>query len=253
MAYRQGGGKGYPMRVQDEYTTDEALSSDTLQHVPRALYQQARRNGVKGRKQQPRRDGGGYGSGRNQSRAGSSSDTGGASDTTAPWLKIRPMQPHEMQEVSLAEEVMKFGEFMSLTPSEQAVRNVMKQTLQQLANQLWPNSSVKIYGSFAYGLSLPSSDMDMVIEDCTPSLTETFPEFIELCKGSGFTIVGDLTGTFLKLKDESSNLVGNITFTSDKSPVRKSVAVIRTMLEKYPAASAVIMVIRYGYVDELKT
>ena len=256
---RPSGGKGagrVGMPNDGDYTTDD-LSSDTLGRMPKAVYQQARKHGVRGKNRGNRRDGG-YGSGGggggrgHYGRSGSSSDSAASSsgaDTTAPWLKVTyqtmPM-PEDVSVVSLGEEVERFGQFMSLTNAERAERNMLKSTLQDLAHRVWPSSNAKVYGSFAYGLSLPSSDIDMVIEDCNPPPVETFPAFVALCAENGFQIVGEISGNFLKVKNGTSNLTSNITFTPSKSPVRSSVSTIKEFLQRYPASSAVIMVVRYA-------
>ena len=236
--------KGHPKRPSasaardSDYGTDE-LSSDTMNRMPRSVVN-ARRAARRGRKNDN--------SGHSSSYAGSSSDQGNSETILAPWLKIGDRKLEDLSSVTLCDEVMSFGHFMSLTDDEKASRNMIRSTLQELAQAIWPTSTVKIYGSFAYGLSLPNSDIDVVIEDCDTPLQNSFHQFVMHIGQNGYENLGTLDGSgadaFIKARHLKSNLIANVTLTASKSPVRSSVSVIKQQLQTYPAASSVIMVIR---------
>lgn len=44
------------------------------------------------------------------------------------------------------------------------VKQVAVKSIRQIVNQLWPRAQADVYGSFATGLSLPSSDVDLVLK-----------------------------------------------------------------------------------------
>lgn len=46
----------------------------------------------------------------------------------------------------------------------------MLQKIKDLVISIWPEASVGIYGSYATGLCIPSSDLDLVILDAKPTL-----------------------------------------------------------------------------------
>lgn len=52
---------------------------------------------------------------------------------------------------------------MQLTPTERALRENVISRIESLVLQLWPNAKTKLIGSFSYGLTLPTSDIDIMI------------------------------------------------------------------------------------------
>eukprot|EP01063_Lacrimia_lanifica_P021520 TRINITY_DN2896_c0_g1_i1.p1 TRINITY_DN2896_c0_g1~~TRINITY_DN2896_c0_g1_i1.p1 ORF type:complete len:417 (+),score=151.83 TRINITY_DN2896_c0_g1_i1:62-1312(+) len=211
-------------------------SSDTTRMMQMGGYQQARKSGVRARKQGR----GGYrGRGASSSEAASS-----GTESTAPWFKIMNVPSEAVASVPLGDEVLYFGNFMSLTPGEKATRNMMKSAITDAAVSVWPACTGRVYGSFAYNLSLPASDVDLIMEDCGDDLHDHFPLFVEALLGAGYEVIGEIQGAFLKVKNQKTKIGVNITFTEGKSPVRTSVAVIKQALHNFPMASSVVMVIR---------
>ena len=65
--------------------------------------------------------------------------------------------------LTLDKELRLFQQFIELTPEEIACRNKCISKLKSIIETKIPNSEIKPYGSFVYGLSLPSSDLDLVL------------------------------------------------------------------------------------------
>eukprot|EP01065_Artemidia_motanka_P018243 TRINITY_DN2156_c0_g1_i2.p1 TRINITY_DN2156_c0_g1~~TRINITY_DN2156_c0_g1_i2.p1 ORF type:complete len:511 (+),score=174.95 TRINITY_DN2156_c0_g1_i2:97-1629(+) len=187
--------------------------------------------------------------------AGSSSDGGGGEFSAAPWLRHTTLQAYDAARriaagdapVPPGAEIEDFAEFMQLTAEEKASRNMLRSALQDGAQQLWPSATVKVYGSFAYGLSLPSSEVDIVIEDCQANLQETLDPFQDWCKMNGCEILGSMAGNaqdaFMKVRSQNK-LIANVTLTAGRSLVRQSVAKVKSLLQQYPCAGPLILVIR---------
>lgn len=60
-------------------------------------------------------------------------------------------------------EIQQFYEYMQLTPIERALREHATARIESLVQQLWPNAKIKPIGSFSWGLTLPTSDIDIMI------------------------------------------------------------------------------------------
>eukprot|EP01062_Namystynia_karyoxenos_P002875 TRINITY_DN10_c3_g1_i1.p1 TRINITY_DN10_c3_g1~~TRINITY_DN10_c3_g1_i1.p1 ORF type:complete len:405 (+),score=130.47 TRINITY_DN10_c3_g1_i1:77-1216(+) len=161
-----------------------------------------------------------------------------------PWLQH--LERPGRAAIPMADELTAFADFVSLTPRERADRNLVRTALQQLAQTLWAEATAKVYGSFAYGLSLPESDLDVVIEDCTPGFGN-LSGFLGALVDQGYEICGSIESerdAFVKARYIRSGVTVNITLTVEKSPVRQAVALVKQALQAYPAAGAVIVVLR---------
>jgi len=66
-------------------------------------------------------------------------------------------------------EVIDFCRFVEPTPEEASSRRAAVSRVEELVRWIWPESRLELFGSFATGLYLPSSDIDTVILDsgCT--------------------------------------------------------------------------------------
>lgn len=56
-----------------------------------------------------------------------------------------------------------FARFISATPSEAMMRDELVGRITDVVTSLWPTAEVKLFGSFAAGICLPTSDIDIVV------------------------------------------------------------------------------------------
>ncbi|KAL7719238.1 PAP-associated domain-containing protein [Entamoeba marina] len=77
----------------------------------------------------------------------------------AAWLSDVP-QKHVL---TLHNEIIKFTDYLSLTPPEIQNRQICISNLTTLITKYNPKATVSVYGSFSCGLSLPVSDIDIVV------------------------------------------------------------------------------------------
>ena len=52
---------------------------------------------------------------------------------------------------------------MSDTPAEMEAKETIVRDLTLIAQKIWPNAIIEKFGSFATGLSIPNSDIDLVV------------------------------------------------------------------------------------------
>lgn len=81
-----------------------------------------------------------------------------------PWARGRESWIHSPL-LQLHQEIVDFCEFVAPTEAEQQMRDVAVQRVSAVVKSIWPSCQVKVFGSFATGLYLPTSDVDVVVLD----------------------------------------------------------------------------------------
>ncbi|MEW5299188.1 MAG: hypothetical protein WDW36_002227 [Sanguina aurantia] len=96
---------------------------------------------------------------------------GGNEEDTKAVLALG-QKPKWMRDVSrisspllrLHQEVLELCELLQPTEDEAAGRNAAVAAVTEVVKGIWPNATVAIFGSFATGLYVPTSDIDLVVE-----------------------------------------------------------------------------------------
>lgn len=65
--------------------------------------------------------------------------------------------------IRLHTEIDHFYKYMQPTPIEHALRKSVIDRVNSTAQQIWPNASAILFGSYASGLTLPNSDIDLKV------------------------------------------------------------------------------------------
>ena len=88
-------------------------------------------------------------------------------DLRAPWARGRKYVSKSRDRTAcLHEEILDFVDFISPTAAENRRRSALVQQFQGITKELWPEASLHVFGSYATGMHLPSSDIDMVVMGC---------------------------------------------------------------------------------------
>lgn len=98
-------------------------------------------------------------------------------DEIPPWVTSRDDRPHDIWK-----EIVDFSQFCSLTDVEKRRRQSIVDKFTSIVNGIWPEANVQVFGSFATGLSILSSDIDIVVtgaERCGIRNDSEFPSRIE--------------------------------------------------------------------------
>eukprot|EP01063_Lacrimia_lanifica_P027722 TRINITY_DN3932_c0_g1_i2.p1 TRINITY_DN3932_c0_g1~~TRINITY_DN3932_c0_g1_i2.p1 ORF type:complete len:447 (+),score=171.18 TRINITY_DN3932_c0_g1_i2:44-1342(+) len=164
----------------------------------------------------------------------------GRTIVTTPWYPNGTLKDN----ISLGGEVNQLGKLLKLTPGEVSIRKGCRSTLQELIREVWPGVTVKVYGSFSYGLSLPTSPLDLVCEGCA-DVDKNIDAFVDKVHSIGFRVDGKYGSSsegFVLIK--AGDLTANLALCAGKSIARKSVTTMRSLIEKYPFASPAFGVIR---------
>eukprot|EP01062_Namystynia_karyoxenos_P002865 TRINITY_DN10_c0_g1_i1.p1 TRINITY_DN10_c0_g1~~TRINITY_DN10_c0_g1_i1.p1 ORF type:complete len:502 (+),score=146.63 TRINITY_DN10_c0_g1_i1:90-1508(+) len=168
-------------------------------------------------------------------------DASGRTIVTTPWFP----QGVAKSGLSLGDEVVALWRLLQLTTDEQAARQNARTALQDAAGAIWPGVTVKVYGSFAYGLSLPHSELDLVCEGCGD--LGALGSLLERLEQGGYEVVGETregAQALARIRSRSSGVVCSVSFVTGRSPARRSVQAIRKLLVQFPAVPAVFAVLR---------
>ena len=65
--------------------------------------------------------------------------------------------------MALHYEILDFAAFISATSAEIEARQSLVERITQIIQSIWPEATVKTFGSFATGLFLPTSDIDLCV------------------------------------------------------------------------------------------
>jgi predicted nucleotidyltransferase len=88
-------------------------------------------------------------------------------DKRSPWARGRRYQSHEKDRtVDLHNEMLDFVAFIKPTKSEIKRRETLVDLCCAMVSELWPMAKLEVFGSYASGMYLPSSDIDMVVMGC---------------------------------------------------------------------------------------
>ena len=169
--------------------------------------------------------------------------------STDPRVIVTPWYPqgHQKNKLNITDEVKALSKMLQLTSEENSKRHMARSAIQEIVQQVWSDATVKIYGSFAYGMSLPSSSLDLVCEDCNELQPSTMQMVFAKMEEAGITVQEWTTAegsAFSTVKLASMGCSANISFTLGKSTARKSVSEVRRLVEQFPAVGMVFSVVR---------
>ncbi|EKE42834.1 hypothetical protein ENUP19_0063G0026 [Entamoeba nuttalli] len=155
--------------------------------------------------------------------------------------------------LTLDKEMKLFEEFIQLTPEEIRCRNYCVDKLKQLFENNIEHCEVQVYGSFVYGLSLPSSDVDIaLLFPQLPSLSigrkiRILKRVAQLCRTIKSIRVDDVITNakipIVKLTDLECALSIDISVDCDNGIVTTSY--IKTLLTEFPLARTLSLFIKF--------
>lgn len=79
-------------------------------------------------------------------------------DEIPPWVTSSDDCP-----LDIWKEMIDFSQFCSLTDAEKRRRQLIVDNFTSIVHDLWPEATVQVFGSFATGLSITGSDIDIVV------------------------------------------------------------------------------------------
>lgn len=125
------------------------------------------------------------------------------------------------------------------------MRNDVVERLCALVHELWPRAHVDVFGSFATGLCLPMSDLDLVVHVDTAyqplPVLENVLEKRFRC--TGLEAIAKARVPLIKFRDAETSVSVDISFNADNGP--RNCAIVRRLLVAHPEARPLILALKY--------
>lgn len=149
--------------------------------------------------------------------------------------------------VSLHFEILEFSRFVSPTETELNSRNEMVMMVESIVRSLWPLSTAVVFGSYATGLYLPTSDIDMCVlgtpEGGEMKELEQLAEAVRNVSGFARRVhVIRAKVPLVKIISRKTSMNCDISIGQGNGP--KVVPLIKGYLKDYPALRPLLLVIK---------
>lgn len=184
-------------------------------------------------------------------------DLGKKQNHSPPWLVAHDVQVTmrnakcdvEMKVLHL--EIMEFMRFITPSDEEEQARKYVIETIRIIADALWVHCTLSLFGSYAVGLTLPNSDIDISIEaklDCDEVLAcKKFARVVRRLPGFARRVrVVEARVPIVKIEcrggDTGFVVKCDVSFNRDSSV--EFVEQIESYLCKYPALRPLLIVIK---------
>ncbi len=161
-----------------------------------------------------------------------------------PWKKCLNITSPTLR---LHEEIKNFCSCLEPTQEEAKARSDALNRIEEIVKALWPESRLELFGSFATGLYLPTSDIDAVILDskCV-DIRQGLKVLGKALSQKGIAIdiqtILKARVPIIKFEEKQSGYQFDISFDAYNGP--EAAENVRTLSEKIPAMSALTMVLK---------
>jgi non-canonical poly(A) RNA polymerase PAPD5/7 len=162
-----------------------------------------------------------------------------------PWL-------HALKGISspflrLHQEIVEFSRFVAPSPEEETARRDSIARIQSVVQSIWPGATLEVFGSFATGLYLPTSDLDAVIlhSGCTdiPSGLKALANALtrrNLAKN--MQVISKARVPIIKFEETESGYSFDISFDVANGP--EAASNVRALMDSLPPMRPLVTVIK---------
>ena len=178
---------------------------------------------------------------------------GGAEDAglgMPPWEEGRARRLASLRSpfLRLHQEILDFRDFLSPTPEEATARNAAVERVRRLVAQTFREGTrVELFGSFATGLCLPTSDVDAVVlgsgvETPQAGLNRLANALRREGMARSLEVIGKARVPIVKFIEKESGYAFDISFDMPNGP--RAARFIRANLRRMPALGPIVMVVK---------
>ena len=169
-------------------------------------------------------------------------------NNTYPWIKRNSLSKQYNGMLKLHYEILEFYEFIKPNAEEIEQRNKVYEYIEKVIKDHWPNWKIEKYGSFTTNLSLPDSDIDLVIApdtkqtDIEKLLKKISDVFISENKFSYIEVIKARV-PIIKATYKENGI--NIDISIMKPHFEENKKSIEKILNEYPYMRPLIYVLKY--------
>jgi non-canonical poly(A) RNA polymerase PAPD5/7 len=162
-----------------------------------------------------------------------------------PWLNS--LKGISSPFLRLHQEIVEFSRFVAPSPEEERARTDSISRIQSVVQSIWPAASLEVFGSFATGLYLPTSDLDTVIlhSGCTdiPSGLKALANALtrrNLAKN--MQVISKARVPIIKFEETESGYAFDISFDVANGP--EAALNVRALMDSLPPMRPLVTVIK---------
>lgn len=147
----------------------------------------------------------------------------------------------------LSSEIVSFVKYIELSDYESQARSDVVHRIERVVKGLWPLAEVKVFGSFVSNLSLPTSDIDMLITHKSRdiiSMIYVLGNALE--KDGSFGHIEKITRArvpLIKFRDLATGVSIDVSFNSSNGP--RNTEIVKSFIQEYPASRPLTLVIKH--------
>ncbi|KAG0621663.1 hypothetical protein M758_3G038500 [Ceratodon purpureus] len=155
------------------------------------------------------------------------------------WIQSPLLQLHQ--------EIVDFCEFVAPTEEEQYMRDTAVERVSAVVKSIWPSCQVKVFGSFATGLYLPTSDVDVVVlnsgcQALQDGLKALAKALTRGHVGKSIQVIGKARVPIIKFVETTSNIPFDISFDVANGP--EAADFIKTAMSVIPPLRPLCLVLK---------
>jgi len=166
-------------------------------------------------------------------------------ESQPPWFVMRPHLENAV--LRLHEELLDFFQFMKHTNEDIQARRQWVRTIASAARTMWPQCQIRVFGSFATGLSLPNGDVDVALSDvpCLPSTAMKMlaDHMLERGEVSWLEIIESAKVPVVKLRSQACGLRADVVINRPDGV--ETSKFVREQLREFPQMKPLIVFLKY--------
>ena len=159
------------------------------------------------------------------------------------WARVGAY--HEAFHLALHQEILDFEQYVSPNSAERAERTGLLNRLRSIVAEVFPSAEMRLFGSFATDLYLPTSDIDVCVMSSGLAAQDALQKLGAALRNRGFDRVQCIDNAkvpIVKCVDEPSGIHVDISFDVDNGPA--NVKLIKQYLANYPALRPLVLVLK---------
>lgn len=163
----------------------------------------------------------------------------------APWLSA--LRGISSPMLRLHQELVEFNRFVAPSEEEAAARRAAIGRIQDVVRSIWPDASVEVFGSFATGLYLPTSDVDAVIlgsgcDDIPGGLRALANKLSRASLATGLQVIAKARVPIIKFEESESGYAFDVSFDVANGP--EAAANVRGLMDGLPPMRPLVTFIK---------
>lgn len=147
----------------------------------------------------------------------------------------------------LHQEMVEFVRFLTPSSEEQLLRQAAISRIEEIVKRIWPTANLQVFGSFATGLYLPTSDVDVVIlnsgcGDVALGLKALASALSRQGLGNSFQIILKARVPIAKFREARSGYNFDVSFDVSNGP--EAASTIRALMDNFSAMRPLTLVLK---------